>query len=75
MKRKDLRFILMILFMLLALLYRFSFERLDANKDKPSIVYQIESLEISNKEKIIGSELREQIDENIKKKRNTSKVL
>ena len=69
MKRKDLRFILMILFMLFGIIISVQFRSvLDANKDKPSIVYQIESLRDQlNKEKIIGSELREQIDENIKK--------
>ncbi|NLP13810.1 MAG: DUF881 domain-containing protein [Clostridium sp.] len=69
MKRKDIRFILMILFMLFGIIISIQFRSvLDANKDKPSIVYQIESLRDQlNTEKIIGSELREQIDEYIKK--------
>lgn len=77
MKRKDIRFILMILFMLFGIIISIQFRSvLDANKDKPSIVYQIESLRDQlNTEKIIGSELREQIDEYIKKKKNISKAL
>lgn len=69
MKRKDIRFILMILFMLFGIIISIQFRSvLDANKDKPSIVYQIESLRDQlNTEKIIGSELRKQIDEYIKK--------
>ena len=68
MKRKDTKPILMILFMFLGIVISIQFRSiLNADKDKPSVIYQIESLKNQlNTEKIIGEGLRKEIEKNTK---------
>lgn len=72
MKRNDARYIMMIMFMLFGIIVTVQFRSvLNSNKDKPSIAYKIEDLRVQlSAEKVIGSKLREKIDENIKKEEN-----
>lgn len=69
MKKNDKRYIIAILFMVFGILLSVQFRSvLNSKKNKPSIAYQIENLQNELKtEKLIGSKLREEIDQNIKK--------
>ncbi|HHV29687.1 DUF881 domain-containing protein [Acetivibrio mesophilus] len=69
MNKNDKSYILAILFMVFGILLSVQFRSvLNSKKNKPSIAYQIENLQNEiNTEKVIGSKLREEIDQNIKK--------
>ncbi|HOM01434.1 MAG TPA: DUF881 domain-containing protein [Acetivibrio sp.] len=69
MKINDKSYILAVLFMVFGILLSVQFRSvLNSKKNKPSVAYQIENLQNEIKtEKLIGSKLREEIDENIKK--------
>jgi len=69
MKKNDKSYILALLFLVFGILLSVQFRSvLNSKKNKPSIAYQIENLQNEIKtEKLKGSKLREEIDQNIKK--------
>lgn len=76
MLRKDQKYILMFIFILLGVLTTVQFRSiLNSNKNKPSIAYEIENLKKELEAEIAaGNELREEIEFNTKKKESILKT-
>ena len=76
MLRKDQKYILMFIFILLGVLTTVQFRSIwNSNKNKPSIAYEIENLKKELEAEIAaGNELREEIEFNTKKKESILKT-